>query len=210
MQSRDIIPIFNGGPINFHFVQILNNMNLQEKYKKEVISAMKEKFGYKSIMAVPKIRKAVINVGFGKQIAGKTSDEQKKIYTYIMEDLGEICGQKPVLTKSKGSIASFKTRQGMFIGTKITLRGKKMDDFLTRLIGIALPRTRDFQGLSQNSIDKSGNLTIGIKEHICFPEISPEQVKSIFGLEVIVDTTAKTKEEGLELFKLLGFPIKSQ
>lgn len=96
----------------------------------------------------------------------------------------------------------------MFIGTKVTLRGQKMDDFLTRLISIALPRTRDFQGISPNSVDKNGNLTIGIKEHICFPEISPEQVKSIFGLEAVVNTTAKTKEGGLELLRLLGFPIK--
>jgi large subunit ribosomal protein L5 len=182
--------------------------SLQEKYKKEVISKMKEKFGYKSVMAVPKITKAVVNIGFGKQIAGKSSDEQKKTYSYMLEDLATICGQKPILTKSKGSISSFKTRKGMFIGTKVTLRGKKMDDFLTRFINIALPRTRDFQGINIDSIDKTGNLTIGIKEHICFPEISPEQVKSIFGLQIIVNTTAKTKEEGIELLRLMGFPIK--
>lgn len=181
---------------------------LQEKFKKEVVPAMKDKFGYKSVMAVPKIEKVVVNIGFGRMIAGKTNDEQKKTYTYLMEDLGKICGQKPVLTQSKGSISSFKTRKGMFIGTKVTLRGKKMEDFLTRLISIAMPRTRDFQGINIKSIDKNGNLTIGIKEHICFPEISPEQVKSIFGLEAIVNTTAKTKEEGLELLRLLGFPIK--
>jgi large subunit ribosomal protein L5 len=182
---------------------------LKEKYNKEVISKMKEKFGYKSSMAVPKITKAVVNVGFGKQVSGKSPDEQRKIHAYVVEDIGEICGQKPVLTKSKGSIASFKTRKGMFLGAKATLRGEKMDSFLRRLIDVALPRTRDFQGLNPNSVDKSGNLTIGIKEHICFPEISPEQVKAIFGLEVIVNTTAKTKEEGLELLKLLGFPIKA-
>lgn len=184
--------------------------NLSEKYKKGVIPEMKEKFGYKSVMAVPKIDKVVVNIGFGRMIAGKTSEEQKKTYSYLVEDLAIICGQRPILTKSKGSISSFKTRKGMFIGMKVTLRGKKMDNFLTRLIDIALPRTRDFQGIPQSSVDKSGNLTIGVKEHICFPEISPEQVKSIFGLEVVVSTTAKTKEEGLELLKLMGFPMKHE
>jgi len=183
--------------------------NLKEKYKKNVISAMKEKFGYKSTMAVPKIKKAVINVGFGRQVSGKTPDEQRKIHTPFLEDLATICGQKPILTKSKGSISSFKTRKGMPLGAKVTLRGKKMDNFLTRLIDIALPRTRDFQGINRSSIDNNGNLTIGIKEHICFPEVSPEQIKFIFGLEVIVNTTAKSKEEGIELLKLLGFPIKN-
>jgi len=183
--------------------------SLQEKFKSEVIPTMKEKFGYKSVMAVPKIKKVVLNIGFGKQVSGKTNDEQRKIAEIIENDISQIAGQKAVLTKAKGSISSFKLRQGQVIGAKVTLRGRKMDDFLVRFINIALPRSRDFQGLNPKAVDKNGDLTIGIKEHICFPEIMPEQVKNIFGLEIIIATDAKTKEEGLELLKLLGFPIKA-
>ena len=184
-------------------------LRLQEKYKKEAISAMMEKFGYKSSMAVPKIEKVVINTGYGRQVAGKTNDEQKKIADFILEELGLICGQRAVKTYAKKAISSFKLRQGMPIGAKVNLRGKKMTDFLERLIYLTLPRTRDFKGISSESIDKQGNLTIAVKEHITFPEILPEKVRDIFGLEITVVTTAKNKEEALELFKLLGFPIKS-
>jgi len=182
--------------------------HLPEKYKKEAIPAMKEKFGYKNDMAVPKIEKVIVNTGFGRQIAGKTAEEQKKIQDFILEELSLICGQRAVLTKAKKAIAAFKVRQGMSLGARATLRGKKMIDFLERLIHLALPRSRDFQGIEPKSVDKEGNLTLGIKEHIAFPEILPEKAKNIFGLEVTVVTTAKTREEGLELFKLLGFPIK--
>ena len=167
-----------------------------------------EKFGYKNPMAVPKIEKVVVNTGFGRLVAGKTSEEQKKIQNFILEDLGLICGQKPIFKKAKKSISSFKTRKEMIIGAAVTLRKKKMDDFLERLIHIALPRSRDFQGIDQKSFDKKGNLTIGIKEQIAFPEVSPEKAKNIFGLEITVVTTAKKREEGIELLKLLGFPIK--
>jgi len=184
-------------------------LRLQEKYKKEAISAMMEKFGYKSSMAVPKIEKVVINTGYGRQVAGKTNDEQKKIADFILEELGLICGQRAVKTYAKKAISSFKLRQGMPIGAKVNLRGKKMTDFLERLIYLTLPRTRDFKGISSESIDKQGNLTIAVKEHITFPEILPEKARDIFGLEITVVTTAKNKEEALELFKLLGFPIKS-
>jgi len=186
----------------------LNMLRLKEKYKKEVISAMMEKFGYKNIMAVPKIEKVVINTGFGKLINAKTSGEQKKIYTTILNDLALICAQKLVLTKAKKSIAGFKTREGMFIGAMVTLRGKKMHDFLDRVIHVAIPRSRDFRGIGLKSFDKKGNLTIPIKEHIVFPEVSPEKAKAIFGFEITIVTTAKTREEGIELLKLLGFPIK--
>jgi len=169
---------------------------------------MMEKFGYKSVMAVPRIKKVAVNTGFGKQVSGKGSDEQKKIYTPILEDLSLICGQKAILANAKKSISTFKTRTGMPIGAKVTLRGKKMYDFLERLINAALPRSRDFRGLEPTSVDKKGNLSIGIKEHIIFPEVSPEKTKLIFGFEVSVITDAETKEEGLELFKMLGFPIK--
>ena len=183
-------------------------MSLKEKYEKEVVPKMMKKFGYKNKMAVPKIEKVLINVGFGKLISEKTGDEQKKIQQALLEDLAQISGQRPVLTKAKKSISGFKIRKGLPIGAKATLRRGKMYDFLERLINTALPRSRDFWGIPADSVDKNGNLTIGIREHIAFPEISPEKVKFIFGFEVSIVTTAKNKEEGLELFKLMGFPIK--
>ncbi len=181
-----------------------------EKYKKEVIPTMMERFGYTNPMAVPRIEKVLVNTGFGKLISGKSSDERKKIQEAILHDLALICGQWPTLTKAKKSIAGFKIRKGMSLGAMVTLRRKRMNDFLERLINIVLPRLRDFQGIDPKSFDRNGNLTIGIKEHIAFPEISPEKVKNIFGLEITVVTTAKTREEGIELLKLLGFPIKAQ
>lgn len=181
---------------------------LKDKFEKEVISVMKEKFGYRNPMAVPKIEKVVVNTGFGRLLMGKTAEEQRKIQKAILQDLALICGQYPVLTKAKKSISGFKVRKGMPVGAMVTLRKKKMYDFLERLINITLPRTRDFRGIDQKSVDKAGNLTIAIKEHIAFPEISPEQAKIMFGFEVTVVTSAKTREEGLELLKLLGFPIK--
>ncbi len=184
-------------------------LRLQEKYKKEVVPAMREKFGYKNIMSVPKLVKVAINTGFGNLITNKTSTEKEKIQKAILQDLTLICGQRPVLTKAKKSIASFKVREGMPVGAMLILRRKKMYDFLDRLIHIVLPRSRDFRGIEPKSVDKEGNLTIAIKEHISFPEISPEKVKFIFGLEITVVTKAKTKEQGLGLLKLLGFPIKT-
>ena len=181
---------------------------LSEKYKEEVIPAMMAKFNYKSPMAVPEIEKVVVNTGFGKLIVGKTTDERKKIQESILNDLVLITGQKSILTKAKKSISAFKIRKGMPLGAKVTLRGKRMSDFLERLIHIALPRSRDFQGIGLNSFDKKGNLTIGIKEHIVFPEVSPEKIKQIFGFEIVIVTTAKNREEGVELLKLMGFPIK--
>jgi len=181
---------------------------LKEKYKKEVIPKMKEKFGYKSGMAIPKIEKVVINTGFGSSVSNKTNDEQKKIYKAILNDLSQITGQKAILTKARQSISGYRLREGSPIGAKITLRSKKMFDFLGVLINVALPRQRDFRGLSLKSFDPSGNLTIPIKEHIIFPEIAPENVRTIFGFEVTIVTTAKTKKEGIELLRLLGFPLK--
>jgi len=183
--------------------------SLKEKYKKEVIPQMMEKFGCKNPMAVPKIEKVVVNTSFGRLIAGKTTEEQRKIQEAILNDLSLICAQFPILTKAKKSIAGFKIREGFPIGARVTLRKRKMYDFLERLINITLPRTRDFRGIDQKSVDKSGNLTIGIKEHIAFPEIAPEKVKTIFGFEITVVTTAKNREEGIGLLRLLGFPIKS-
>lgn len=178
---------------------------LQKKYQKEVIPAMKEKFGYKNDLAVPRIKGTIVNVGIGSSAL-----KDEKTQEIISKDLTLITGQKPVPTLARKAIAGFKTREGMIVGLKITLRGKRMFEFLSRLINIALPRTRDFRGLSPKSIDQGGNLTIGIKEHIIFPETLGEDIKRIFGLEVTVVSNAKTRKEALELFKLLGFPIKKE
>lgn len=183
-------------------------LRLKEKYEKEVIPQMMEKFGYKNKMAVPKIKKVVVNTGFGREIVGKTGDEQRKMGEMIINDLTLIAGQKAMLCPAKKSIASFKIRKGMPIGARVTLRKGKMYDFLEKLIHVVLPRSRDFRGIGPKSADREGNLTIAIKEHIAFPEVSPEKTKNIFGLEITVITDTKTKEEGLELLRLLGFPIK--
>ncbi|MFH0805470.1 MAG: 50S ribosomal protein L5 [Patescibacteria group bacterium] len=176
--------------------------NIKEKYQKEVIPTLKEKFGYKNNLAVPRIIKVVINTGFNP------ANRDKKAQGEIAEDLSAITGQKLVPCISKISEAGFKIRKGMTVGLKATLRGPKMYDFLDRLVNIALPRCRDFRGLPEKNIDQGGNLNIGIKEHIVFPEISTESAKNIFGFEISITTTAKTQEEGLELFKLLKFPIR--
>lgn len=183
-------------------------LRLKDKYIKEIVPLLQEKFGFKNKMAIPKIIKVVVNTGFGKLIANKSSDEQKKIYEAIVNDLSLICGQKPIITKIKKSIAGFKIRKGMPVGSCVVLRGEKAYDFLEKLINLILPRSRDFQGIKPQSVDQKGNLTIGLKEHIVFPEISPEKVKNIFGLEITISTTAKNKEQGIELLKLLGFPFK--
>jgi large subunit ribosomal protein L5 len=183
-------------------------LRLKEKYAKEVIPAMKEKFGYKNSMAVPKIEKVVINTGFGRLVVGKTGEEQKKFRESILNDLALISGQRPIMTFAKKSIAGFKTRKGMAIGAKVTLRGRMMYDFLERLINIGLPRSRDFMGISPDSFDGKGNLTLAVKEQIVFPEILPEQTRVNFGLEITVSTNARTKERGVELLRLMGFPIK--
>ena len=163
---------------------------------------MKERFGYKNNLAVPKILKVVVNTGTGKAL------KNEKMQEAIAKNLAIITGQKPIFTLAKKAVSGFKTRKGMIIGLKVTLRGKRMYDFLDRLIKAALPRIRDFRGIPEKSIDKEGNLTIGIKEHIIFPEIAQEEIKIFFGLEITIVTNAKKREEAVELFKLLGFPIK--
>jgi large subunit ribosomal protein L5 len=181
---------------------------LQEKFKKEVIPAMMQKFGYKNPMAVPSIKKVVLNSSFGKEVVGKSASDREKIQNLITQDLSLIAGQKTNLTKSKKSISGFKLRENLEIGAVVTLRKTKMWDFLERLIYLSLPRSKDFKGIDPKSIDKNGNLSLGFKEHISFPEIFTEKEKTIFGLEITVVTNAKNKEEGLELYKLLGFPMK--
>jgi large subunit ribosomal protein L5 len=184
--------------------------SLKEKYKKEVIPAMMTKFGYKNPMAVPKITKVTVNTSFGKDAATKTGGEREKIMNLISQDIALISGQAPQIIKSKKSIAGFKLREGIEIAAKSTLRKQRMWDFLERLINLSLPRSRDFKGLDPKSIDKGGNLNIGFKEHISFPEIFTEKEKTIFGLEITVSTNAGSYEKGLELFKLLGFPIREK
>ena len=176
-------------------------MTFEEKYKNKVVPAMRTKFGYKNIMAIPRVWKVVVNCGVGKIREEKERDELQKF-------LALITGQKPAPRAAKKAIASFKTRQGLVIGYQVTLRGKRMYDFLSRLVNIALPRTRDFRGIDPKSFDPKGNLTIGIKEHIVFPEMIGEDYRFLFGFEATVVTSAKKREEGIELLRLLGFPIK--
>ena len=181
---------------------------LSEKYKKEVIPEMMGKFGYKNVMAVPKIEKVIINTGFGKQIVAKAPQEQEKFREAILSDLSLISGQKPILSLSKKSISAFKLRKNLAIGAVISLRKKRMYDFLERLIYIALPRSRDFRGIDQKSVDKNGNLTLGIKEQIIFPEIEFDKVDSVHGLDIVIVTTANTDEEGRALLGHLGMPYR--
>jgi len=155
-----------------------------------------------NIMALPKIEKVVVNVGLGRAL------KDEKFLEIALRDIALITGQKPKTALAKKSIANFKIREGMVIGAVVTLRGQKMRDFINRLVKIALPRTRDFRGIDAKSIDKSGNLTIGVKEHIVFPEIKGEEVRNIFGFEITIVVKAKNKEEALTLYKTLGFPIK--
>jgi large subunit ribosomal protein L5 len=183
-------------------------MKLKDFYQKNVIPEMKEKFGYKTVMAVPKIEKVVINTGIGKLAATKTSDEQKKIFSSVLEDLAAITGQKAVLTKAKKSISVFKVREGMPVGAKVSLRGKRMYDFLERLINIAFPRVRDFSGIDLKSFDQKGNLTVAFREQSVFPEISPEKTRVLFGFEIVIVTSTNNKEQGIELLRLMGFPLK--
>ena len=182
---------------------------LKQKYEKEVIPGMMKKFGYTSVMAVPRLEKAVLNTGFGKLLAVKSGDDHRKTLEAIMGDMSSIAGQRALATRAKHSVSGFKLRAGMPIGAKVTLRGARMYAFLDRLIHVVLPRSRDFRGLPISGVDEHGNLSIGIREHIFFPEVSPEKAKNIFGLQVTVTTNAKSKEEGLELFRLLGFPMKN-
>jgi len=175
---------------------------LLEQYRKKVIPALQKEFGIKNVMAAPKIEKVVINVGIGK-IA-----KDEKAVEKIAQDLAKLTGQKPVFRKSKKSIASFKVRQGMNIGLMTTLRGKRMYDFIDRLISVALPRSKDFRGIDTKNFDKNGNLNLGVKESSIFPEATYETLKDIFSLEVTVVTTAKNKERGMALLRHLGFPIK--
>ena len=179
-------------------------MRLQDLYKKKIVPAMKEKFGYKNDLAVPKLDKVVVNVGFGR------FSKDKAYIDNVINSLNRITGQKPVLTKAKKSIAGFKVREGQTVGAIVTLRGKRMYDFVEKLVHVSFPRVRDFRGISEKGVDRQGNLTVGFREHLAFPEIKADEVDKIHGLEVCISTTAKDKEKGLELLKLMGFPFKKK
>lgn len=184
-------------------------LKLKTKYEKEVVPEMMKRFGYKSVMAVPRITKVVVNTGFGREAVAKTGDEQKKFQENALDSLSLICGQRAVLTKAKKAISSFKLRKGMSIGAMVTLGGQRMYDFLERVINVVLPRSRDFRGIDLKSFDSRGNLTLAIKEHIAFPEIAQEKARQILGLEMTIVTNAGDKEKGSALLKLMGFPIKT-
>lgn len=176
--------------------------SLLQKYRKEVTPALQKEFGIKNVMAVPKIEKVVINVGTGK-IA-----KDDKMVAKIVNDLAKLTGQKPIFRKAKKSISSFKVREGMNVGLMATLRGKRMHDFMDRLISIALPRSKDFRGIEVKNFDNNGNLNLGLRESVIFPEVTYETLKDIFSLEVTVVTTARDRQKGIALLRHLGFPIK--
>ena len=175
---------------------------LEEKYRNEVVPSLIEKHGYKTPMLVPKIEKVVINIGVGDAVANS------KMLDAALSDLEKITGQKPVETKAKKSIASFKVREGHKIGCKVTLRGDNMYEFLDKLISIALPRVRDFRGVSPKSFDGRGNYTLGIKEQLIFPEINFDEVVKVRGMDIVIVTTARNNEEAFDLLKELGVPFR--
>ena len=174
---------------------------LKDKYKKEVAPALMSKFGYKSVMEIPRLEKIIVNVGVGE------AKENAKVLEAVVSDVAAITGQKPVITKAKKSIANFKLREGMPIGVKVTLRQDRMWEFVDRLFNIALPRVRDFRGINPDGFDGRGNYSLGIKEQLIFPEIEYDKIDKIRGMNIAFVTTAKTDEEGRELLSQLGAPF---
>ncbi|MBT2732633.1 MULTISPECIES: 50S ribosomal protein L5 [Carnobacterium] len=175
---------------------------LKEKYIKEVTPSMVEKFGYKSIMQTPQVNKIVINMGVGDAVSNAKNLDK------AVEELTVISGQKPLITKAKKSIAGFRLREGMPIGTKVTLRGDRMYDFLDKLVSVSLPRVRDFHGISNKSFDGRGNYTLGVKEQLIFPEVDYDKVDKTRGMDIVIVTTANTDEESRELLTQLGMPFQ--
>ncbi|MET3574359.1 50S ribosomal protein L5 [Bhargavaea ullalensis] len=175
---------------------------LKEKFKSDITPALMSKFEYKSVMQVPKIEKIVINMGVGDAV------QNTKALDAAVEDLEIIAGQKPIVTKAKKSIAGFRLREGMPIGTKVTLRGERMYDFLDKLVSIALPRVRDFRGVSTKAFDGRGNYTLGVKEQLIFPEIDYDKVSKVRGMDIVIVTTANTDEEARELLTQFGMPFQ--
>jgi large subunit ribosomal protein L5 len=179
-----------------------NKSRIKTKYVKEVIPEMKKRFGYKNDLAVPKIEKVVVTSGLSAGL------KDAKFLDIVEDTLKKITGQKPVKTLAKKSISNFKIRKGMEVGTVVTLRGTRMYDFIDKLINITFPRVRDFRGLSPKLLDKEGNLSVGFREDISFPEIKSEEIEKVHGLQVTIRTTARNKEKGLALLRLIGFPFQ--
>lgn len=175
---------------------------LQEKYNETIKPELIKEFSYKSVMQVPKVEKIVLNIGLGEAV------HNSKVIEDAVEEISLIAGQKPVVVKARKSVSNFKLRQGMPIGVKVTLRGERMYDFLDKLVSIALPRVRDFRGVSSSSFDGRGNYTLGVKEQLIFPEINFDKIKKIRGMDICVVTTAKTDEEARSLLKQLGMPFR--
>jgi large subunit ribosomal protein L5 len=175
---------------------------LPQQYKEDIVPALTEEFDYTSVMQVPRIEKVVVNVGLGEAL------ENAKAIDFATNDIMAITGQRPIVTRAKKSIAGFKLREGRAIGLKVTLRGERMWSFLARLIHVALPRTRDFQGVSPDSFDGRGNYTLGLREQLIFPEINYDKVDKVRGMEVSIVTTAETDEEGRRLLSMLGMPFR--
>lgn len=176
---------------------------LKEKYLKEVVPAMSEKFGYKNVMEIPKIEKVIINMGVGEAVGNP------KVLDAAVSDMTLIAGQKPILTRAKKSLAAWKLRAGMPIGAKVTLRGERMYHFMDKFINVALPRVRDFRGVSPKAFDGRGNYSVGLKEQLIFPEIEYDKIDKLRGMNIIVVTTAKTDEEARDLLKLMGMPFSA-
>ena len=176
---------------------------LHERYRKETMPALAKRFGYSNSMAVPKLKKITVNIGMGE------ASQNIKLLDVAVQELGQITGQKPVITRAKKSIANFKIRKGMPIGCMVTLRGERMYEFLDRLSNIVLPRVRDFKGLPGNSFDGRGNYTLGLKDQLVFPEIDYTRVDKIKGMNITLTTSAKSDEEGRELLKLMGVPFRN-
>ena len=179
-------------------------MRLEEKYRNEVVPALKKSLGVKNIMQVPRITKIVVNIGLGEAL------DNAKALDYAVQDLTTITGQKPIITKARKSIAAFKLREGRAIGVKVTLRGDRMWAFLDRLMNVALPRVRDFRGISPNAFDGRGNYTLGLREQLIFPEIDYDKIDKVRGMEVTIVTTARNDDEGRQLLSLLGMPFRKE
>ena len=176
---------------------------LKDRYRNEIVQAMMEKFKYKSVMQVPRLEKVVLNMGVGEAV------QNSKAIDAAVNDMMIIAGQRPVTTKAKKSVAAYKLREGMTIGCKVTLRGNRMYEFVDRLFSIALPRVRDFRGISPKSMDGRGNFSMGVKEQLIFPEIDYDKIDKVRGMDIIFVTTAKTDEEARELLRLMGMPFKA-
>lgn len=180
----------------------MNLPRLKERYIKEIISALMKRFGYKNRLQAPRVLKVTVNMGLGEAVGNV------KVIDNAVEELATITGQRPIITRAKRSEAGFKLREGMPIGCKVTIRGDRMYEFLDRLLNVALPRIRDFRGLSTNSFDGRGNYSLGVREQLIFPEVKYEKVDMVRGMDISIETTAKTDEEALVLLEMLGFPFR--